>query len=103
MSRSKIAQEKTEKMRAYLDGHMTKNFVHIAERNQRRKELEEEMDKMKLDPAVRKQMIKNLEKEEKKYASKRRKRLKVDDFDKIKVIGRGAFGEVRVVRKKRFG
>jgi len=45
-------------------------------------------------------MIKNLEKEEKKYAHKRRKRLKVDDFEKIKVIGRGAFGEVRVARKK---
>jgi len=100
MSRSKIASEKTEKMRIYLDAHMTKSFVHIAERNQRRKELEDEMEKMRLDPAVRKQMIKNLEKEEKKFAQKRRKRLKVDDFEKIKVIGRGAFGEVRVCRKK---
>jgi len=70
MSRSKIASEKTEKMRIYLDAHMTKSFVHIAERNQRRKELEDEMEKMRLDPAVRKQMIKNLEKEEKKIRSK---------------------------------
>jgi len=100
MSRSKIASEKTEKMRLYLDAHMTKSFTHIAERNQRRKELEEEMDKMKLDPAVRKQMIKNLEKEEKNFAKRRRLRLRVNDFEKIKVIGRGAFGEVRVTRKK---
>jgi len=69
MSRSKVAAEKAEKMRIYLDGHMTKNFVHIAERNQRRKELEEEMEKMRLDPTVRKQMVKNLEKEEKKIRS----------------------------------
>jgi serine/threonine protein kinase len=27
-------------------------------------------------------------------------RLKVDDFSKVKVIGRGAFGEVQLVRQK---
>jgi serine/threonine kinase 38 len=101
--KSKIAREKADKLRAFLDAHMTKEFKHIAERQQRRKEFEEEMDRMKLSPEVRSQMIKNWEKEEKKYASKRRKRLKVDDFEKVKVIGRGAFGEVRVVRKKDTG
>jgi len=80
MSRSKLAAEKTEKMRLYLDSHMTKNFTHIAERNQRRKELEEEMEKMKLDPAVRKQMIKNLEKEEKKFCQKKTTALKGERF-----------------------
>lgn len=98
--KSKIALEKAEKLRVFLDAHMVKEFKHIEERKQRRKELEEDMDRMKIGPEVRVQMLKNLEKEEKKYAYKRRKRLRVDDFEKIKVIGRGAFGEVRVVRKK---
>ena len=30
----------------------------------------------------------------------RNKKMTIDDFDCIRVIGRGAFGEVRVVRKK---
>lgn len=29
------------------------------------------------------------------------KKVQVDDFDTLKLIGRGAFGEVRLVRKKR--
>lgn len=32
----------------------------------------------------------------------RRSRLGVEDFDPLKVIGRGAFGEVRLVQKKRY-
>jgi len=80
MSRSKIASEKTEKMRLYLDAHMTKSFTHIAERNQRRKELEEEMDKMKLDPAVRKQMIKKFRKRRKKFCKETKAAFKGKRF-----------------------
>eukprot|EP00456_Euglypha_rotunda_P043141 TRINITY_DN3372_c0_g1_i6.p1 TRINITY_DN3372_c0_g1~~TRINITY_DN3372_c0_g1_i6.p1 ORF type:complete len:462 (+),score=72.71 TRINITY_DN3372_c0_g1_i6:165-1388(+) len=58
---------------------------------------------MKISSEIRAQMIANLEKEEKKLVHKRRKRIRVDDFDKLKVIGRGAFGEIRLVRQKDSG
>jgi len=41
-----------------------------------------------------------LEQEETNYARTRRKKLTVNDFETVAIIGRGAFGEVRVVRKK---
>lgn len=90
-------------MRLYLDAHMAKYFVHIAERETRRKDLEEYMEKMALSPSVKDEMRKNLEREEKKFAKSRRHRLGLSDYEKIKVIGRGAFGEVRVVRDKQTG
>ena len=35
--------------------------------------------------------------------AKKKKKLSINDFEKIKLIGRGAFGEVLVVRKKDSG
>jgi len=102
-AKSKVAEEKGEKMRMYIDAHMAKYFVHIAEREHRRKELEDYMDKMALSPSVKDEMRRNAEREEKKFVKTRRQRLGLSDYEKIRVIGRGAFGEVRVVRDKSSG
>jgi serine/threonine kinase 38 len=40
---------------------------------------------------------------ETEYLRLKRSRLGVEDFDPLKVIGRGAFGEVRLVQKKDTG
>jgi serine/threonine kinase 38 len=101
--KSKLAEEKQEKMRLYIDAHMAKYFTHIAERESRRKDLEDYMDKMSLSPSVKDEMRRNLEREEKKFAKTRRQRLGLGDYEKVRVIGRGAFGEVRVVRDKNSG
>jgi len=55
---------------------------------------------MKLSSDVKKAMQAKLNAEESEYARGRRKKLGINDFDNVAIIGRGAFGEVRVVRKK---
>eukprot|EP00808_Paulinella_micropora_P014041 g26282.t1 len=102
MPESKSAKAKVwgEKMALHLHLHMDKYFKHIQAKLDREKELEEYMEKMNLEPAVRDEMRRNFKREEKEFASERRKRLKKDDFIKHKTIGRGAFGEVQVVEKK---
>eukprot|EP00457_Paulinella_chromatophora_P004146 gb/GEZN01004156.1/.p1 GENE.gb/GEZN01004156.1/~~gb/GEZN01004156.1/.p1 ORF type:complete len:475 (+),score=93.89 gb/GEZN01004156.1/:165-1589(+) len=99
-SKSAKAREWSEKMALYLDLHMDKYFKHIQDKLDRERELEEYMEKMSLEPAVRKEMRGNFKREEKEFTSERRKRLKKDEFIKHKTIGRGAFGEVQVVEKK---
>jgi serine/threonine protein kinase len=102
-SKSSKAKEWSEKMALFLDLHMDKYFKHVQEKMDRAKELEEYMDKMNLEPAVRDEMRENFKREEKEFVAKRRKRIKKDDFIKHKTIGRGAFGEVQVVEQKEGG
>jgi len=94
------AQERADKMKCYLDQHMRSKFGEIEERKERREQLEKTMESMKLSQDVKKQMQLKLEQEETNYARTRRKKLTVNDFETVAIIGRGAFGEVRVVRKK---
>ncbi|KAI0698588.1 AGC/NDR protein kinase [Cytidiella melzeri] len=91
--RAKAAQLKLE--------HFYKVAVDAAiERNTRRVELER---KLAADPTMseeRKQrQLQQLGKRESAFLRLRRTKLGLDDFRTIKVIGKGAFGEVRVVQK----
>ncbi|KAH9951573.1 AGC/NDR protein kinase [Amylocystis lapponica] len=93
LPRSKAAQLKLE--------HFYKVAVEGAiERNTRRVELER---KLAGDPTMsdeRKQrQLQQLGKRESAFLRLRRTKLGLDDFRTVKVIGKGAFGEVRVVQK----
>ncbi|KAI0773351.1 kinase-like protein [Irpex lacteus] len=91
--RAKAAQLKLE--------HFYKVAVEAAiERNTRRVELER---KLAADPGTseeRKQrQLQQLGKRESAFLRLRRTKLGLEDFRTVKVIGKGAFGEVRVVQK----
>jgi len=94
---SKRAQENEVKMKGHLDAHMRRKFGQAQERKERLEHMEKVMETMKLSSALKKQMQDKIKEEE---ANKTRGKMKVTDFDTLAIIGRGAFGEVRVVRKK---
>ncbi|KAJ2724288.1 Serine/threonine-protein kinase [Coemansia sp. Benny D115] len=74
------------------------------ERNQRRKELEQRLVAESGSSEERKQrQLQNLGAKESGFLRLRRTRLGVADFQTVKVIGRGAFGEVRLVQKRDTG
>nr|VWO95487.1 Extracellular lipase (EC [Ganoderma boninense] len=91
--RSKAAQLKLE--------HYYKVAVEAAiERNQRRVELERKLAADTTMSEERKQrQLQQLGKRESAFLRLRRTKLGLDDFRTVKVIGKGAFGEVRVVQK----
>merc|ERR1719357_2448126 len=72
----------------------------ITERKQREEELNRKMDEFHLDSKEKQKLLSKHVALENQYAKEGRKKYKITDFDCIKTIGRGAFGEVRVVRKK---
>ncbi|THV08531.1 kinase-like protein [Dendrothele bispora CBS 962.96] len=69
-------------------------------RNTRRVELERRLQSDPLMPEERKQrQLLQLGKKESTYLRLKRTKLGLDDFRTVKVIGKGAFGEVRLVQK----
>ena len=48
-------------------------------------------------------MLKNLERRETEYMRLQRRKVRIDDFEQLTVIGKGAFGEVRLCRAKSTG
>ena len=58
------------------------------------------MEAMNLSADVKKQMQARLQAQEDEFLKARRKKMSVNDFETLTIIGRGAFGEVRVCRKK---
>ncbi|ORY01211.1 Serine/threonine-protein kinase orb6 [Basidiobolus meristosporus CBS 931.73] len=80
------------------------NYYHgikdqVVERNQRRVELEQRLEAEEGSEERRQRQIQNLGKKETNFLRLKRTRLGLDDFTTIKVIGKGAFGEVRLVQK----
>ncbi|KAJ2783076.1 Serine/threonine-protein kinase [Coemansia javaensis] len=74
------------------------------ERNQRRRELEERLLVESGSSEERKQrQLLGLGAKEGGFMRLRRTKLSVGDFQTVKVIGRGAFGEVRLVQKRDTG
>ncbi|KAF8484576.1 AGC/NDR protein kinase [Russula ochroleuca] len=91
--RAKAAQLKLE--------HYYKVAVDAAiERNTRRVELERRLqtDSMMSDERKQRQLVQHGKKES-TFLRLRRTKLGLDDFRTVKVIGKGAFGEVRLVQK----
>lgn len=97
---SKPILEKTTACKLKIEHVYRKAVEEAIERNQRRQELEK---KLASDPTIteeRKQRkLVNLGRTESSFLRLRRTRLGLSDFRTVKVIGKGAFGEVRLVQK----
>lgn len=75
-------------------------YILKAERHQRKMQLETQMNKAGLSAEEKKARRKELEKEETRVQKDSRRNVTTSDFESLLVIGRGAFGEVRLVRRK---
>ena len=63
-------------------------------------QLETQMNKAGLSNEEKKARRKELEKEETRVQKESRRNVSTADFESLSIIGRGAFGEVRLVRRK---
>lgn len=64
----------------------------------RREQLEKTMEAMNLSADVKRQMQARLNEQEQEYM--KRRKMDINDFETLTIIGRGAFGEVRICRRK---
>lgn len=87
----------------YIEQHFSRLMKDLADRKERREKLEAEMEAADLKPRERSELRHELEQKETVYMRVKRQRMTEKAFEKIRVIGRGAFGEVWIVRKKDTG
>jgi serine/threonine kinase 38 len=65
--------------------------------------LERELQTERLSEEQKQAAIQELEKRERDYSRLQRQRLSVEDFEPLKLIGKGAFGEVRFAALRMLG
>jgi serine/threonine protein kinase len=76
-----------------------RNFAHaFNESEARRQLLEERLERLRLSDADKQMLRREHFRREKEFAREMRSRITLDDFEHIAIIGRGAFGEVSLVR-----
>ena len=101
MSSNEISSETKERAEAYkyyLEQSYANLFKNLRQRAERRQQFQKTMEQKKLNPTQQEHYLKRLYKSESEHVRLRRFRFSKKSFETIKVIGRGAFGEVRLVR-----
>ena len=79
----------------YIYSHVvSSSYYHCLTGHIRRLTLEKKMENMKLTNKEQSDLRKELDKKETEYMRFKRRKLTPTDFETIKIIGRGAFGEV---------
>jgi len=90
----------TARLKAMMEERYYGKVKEVAERKARKEELRKRMDSLHLDKDAKRRIMAKHSAREKQYAKESRKKYSIVDFETMKTIGRGAFGEVRLVRKK---
>lgn len=98
---SKETLETAQATRTSIEQFYKNLFKSLKERENRRVALERKLEELHLSDDVRNLKRRELDKKETDYIRDRRVRLTGHSFDSIRVIGRGAFGEVRLVQMKK--
>jgi protein-serine/threonine kinase len=92
-------EEKATSAKLKLEHYYKVAVEHAVERNARRVELETRLAQDRGSEERKNRQLRALGQKESQFLRLRRTRLGLDDFSTVKVIGKGAFGEVRLVQK----
>jgi serine/threonine kinase 38 len=95
--------DKATKAKVTLENYYTNLIAQHFERKQRLAKLEESLKDDSLSEEQKHEKRLQHAQKETEFLRLKRSRLGVEDFEPLKVIGRGAFGEVRLVQKKDTG
>lgn len=95
--------DKATKAKVHLENYYSNLVTQHLERKGRHERLEETMREEGLSEEQKKEKRMQHSLKETEFLRLKRSRLGVEDFEPLKVIGRGAFGEVRLVQKRDTG
>ncbi|PKA59001.1 Serine/threonine-protein kinase [Apostasia shenzhenica] len=100
---SSLTMERVAAAKKFIENHYKAQMKNIQERKERRWILERKLAASHVPQEEQMKIIKDLERKETEYMRLKRHKICVDDFDLLTIIGRGAFGEVRLCREKTTG
>jgi len=96
---SSCTEEKATRAKVLLENFYTGLFTQYKERKDRQAKLEDSMRTDNVSDLAKVERRRLHAQKETEYLRMKRAKLGVDDFEPLKVIGKGAFGEVRLVQK----
>ena len=97
---SRATQVKTDITKLFLEEHFKTFLKESRESKQRRENFKEIISSGEFDQDEKQQLEQEFNKEQDKKKRVKRRVFRIEQFEKIKLIGRGAFGDVYVVRDK---
>lgn len=98
---SPITSKKAAAAKEYIENLYKKQAKDAEERRERRSKMERTVSDgaASLDLEMTNEMMKELEEKERMYTRLKRTKMSPNDFEHLTIIGKGAFGEVRLVRE----
>ncbi|KAL9353013.1 hypothetical protein Peur_055693 [Populus x canadensis] len=100
---SNVTRQKVAAAKQYIENHYKKQMKDLQERKERRNVLEKKLADAEVPEEEQDNLLKYLEKKETEYMRLQRHKMGADDFEPLTMIGKGAFGEVRICREKSTG
>ncbi|KAG4997754.1 hypothetical protein JHK85_029193 [Glycine max] len=100
---SNVTKQKVAAAKQYIENHYKKQMKDLEERQERRNMLEKKLADAEVSEEEQNNLLKYFEKKEREYMRLKRHKMGADDFEPLTMIGKGAFGEVRVCREKTTG
>nr|GEV29293.1 serine/threonine-protein kinase tricorner-like [Tanacetum cinerariifolium] len=97
---SNATKQKVEAAKQYIEKHYKEQMKNLNERRERRHVLEKKLADSEVTEEEQNNLLKHLEKKETEYMRLQRHKMGADDFEPLTMIGKGAFGEVRICREK---
>ncbi|KAI4331535.1 hypothetical protein MLD38_029720 [Melastoma candidum] len=100
---SSATKQRAAAAKQYIENHYKEQMKNLQERRERRNVLEKKLADGDVSEEDQYNLLKYLEQKETEYMRLQRHKMGVDDFELLTMIGKGAFGEVRVCREKTSG
>ncbi|RCV16993.1 hypothetical protein SETIT_3G183200v2 [Setaria italica] len=97
---SSATKQKVAAAKQYIENHYKTQMKSLQDRKERRWMLERKLQDAEVPVEEQNNILKHLEKKETEYMRLQRHKMGVEDFELLTIIGRGAFGEVRLCREK---
>lgn len=100
---SSETKQKVEAAKHYVESYYKNQKQSQQERKERRNMLEKKLADAEASEEEQNNLLKHLEKTETEIMRRQRLKMGSDDFEPLTMIGKGAFGEVRICREKATG
>lgn len=98
MAVSKATREKVEAAKNFIEQRYAK-MIHLEQQKRDYwEQLNQKMQALGMTPLEQQEVKKQISHEEAKQLRQDRKKISIYDFKPMKIIGKGAFGEVRLCR-----
>ncbi|GMH08545.1 hypothetical protein Nepgr_010385 [Nepenthes gracilis] len=97
---SNATKQKVAAAKQYIETHYKEQMKNLQQRKDRRDMLERKLADADVSKEEHSNILKYLEKKETEYMRLQRHKMGADDFEALTMIGKGAFGEVRICREK---